>query len=161
MTLTAFQRLLKDPFEANGPLLVVPGSHLGPTYDHHADGRFCGAMDVVADKVDLSTAVPLVGRAGSITIHHARTIHGSATNRTNRPRRLLLFQYTAADAWPLKGIADYDRFKADLICGEESVTPRIVATPIRMPYPEAAHGGSIYENQKGTAHRYFATAERA
>ena len=86
---------------------------------------------------------------------------GSATNRTNRPRRLLLFQYTAADAWPLKGITDYDRFKADLICGEESVMPRIVATPVRMPYPEAAHGGSIYENQKGTGSRYFATAERA
>ncbi len=159
--LAAVGIMMDDVDEANGPLLVVPGSHLGPTYDHHADGRFCGAMDIEADKVDLSTAVPLVGRAGSITIHHARIIHGSATNRTNRPRRLLLFQYTAADAWPLKGIADYDRFKADLICGEESVMPRIVATPVRMPYPEAAHGGSIYENQKGSASRYFATAERA
>ena len=33
-------------------------------------------------------------------IHHARTVHGSATNSSGRPRRLLLHQYRAADAWP-------------------------------------------------------------
>ena len=159
--LAAVGIMLDDVDESNGPLLVIPGTHLGPTYDHHADGRFCGAMDVEALNVDLDDAVPLVGQAGSITIHHARIIHGSATNRTNRPRRLLLYQYCAADAWPLRGVSDYDQFKANLICGEESVAPRIVAAPVRMPYPEALNGGSIYENQKGTSRRYFATAERA
>src|SRR6185369_5519377 len=49
----------------NGPLMVLPGSHLGPTYDHHADGRFCGAMDPASCGVDLSKAVPLMGPAGS------------------------------------------------------------------------------------------------
>ena len=29
----------------NGPLMIVPGSHRGPVFDHHADGVFCGAMD--------------------------------------------------------------------------------------------------------------------
>ena len=36
---------LDDCDEANGPLMVVPGSHKGPVWDHHADGYFCGAMD--------------------------------------------------------------------------------------------------------------------
>ena len=36
---------LDDCDTDNGPLLVIPGSHRGPTYDHHADGRFCGAID--------------------------------------------------------------------------------------------------------------------
>ncbi|MBM3547419.1 MAG: phytanoyl-CoA dioxygenase family protein [Alphaproteobacteria bacterium] len=155
--LAAVGIMLDDVDEANGPLLVVPGTHLGPTYDHHAEGRFCGAMDIARSDLDLTKAVPLLGRAGSITVHHARLVHGSATNGTNRPRRRLLYQYAAADAWPLKGVGDYDRFHADLLTGEEPEMPRIVATPVRMPYPEARNGGSIYENQKGTARRYFAT----
>src|SRR2546430_5972656 len=38
----------------NGPMLVVPGSHKGPTWDHHGpDGRVCGAMDPARCKIDL------------------------------------------------------------------------------------------------------------
>ena len=65
----------------NGPMLVVPGSHRGPIFDHHGpDGRFCGAMDPAERGVDLSKAVPCLGKAGSITVHHVRAVHGSATN---------------------------------------------------------------------------------
>jgi hypothetical protein len=44
--------------------------------------------------LDFSKAVPLMGPAGSMTIHHARLVHGSALNRSNRQRRLLLHEYT-------------------------------------------------------------------
>ena len=37
-------------------------------------------------------------------------MHGSALNRSNRQRRLLLHEYAAADAWPLMGVADFDEF---------------------------------------------------
>src|SRR5512138_2638166 len=37
--------MLDDISLENGPLLVMPGTHKGPIYDHHADGRFCGGMD--------------------------------------------------------------------------------------------------------------------
>jgi phytanoyl-CoA hydroxylase len=156
--LAAVGIMMDDMEEANGPLLIVPGSHRGPTYDHHADGRFCGAMDFDTSDVDFSKAVPLLGKAGSISIHHVRVIHGSATNVSNRSRRLLLYQYTAADAWPLKGIKDYKAYADAMVAGEDTLTPRVVATPVRMPYPEAEHEGSIYENQKGSAKRYFAAA---
>lgn len=44
--LAAVGIMLDDMTMANGPMLVVPGSHKGPIYDHHGpDGRFCGAMD--------------------------------------------------------------------------------------------------------------------
>jgi hypothetical protein len=46
-------------------------------------------------------AVALAGRAGSITVHHAQPVHGSAVNTSNKDRRPLLFQFRAADAWPL------------------------------------------------------------
>jgi len=145
----------------NGPLMVLPGTHHGPTYDHHADGRFCGAMDPAAYDLDFSKAVPLMGPAGSMTIHHVRLVHGSALNRSNRQRRLLLHEYTAADAFPLMGIADFDDFNSRMVVGEPTIEPRICSAPVRLPLPPADHQGSIYENQRSTARRFFDTFEDA
>jgi phytanoyl-CoA hydroxylase len=144
----------------NGPLLVLPGTHHGPTWDHHADGRFCGAMDPANCDLDFDKAVPLTGPAGSMTIHHARLVHGSALNRSNRQRRLLLHEYTAADAWPLMGIADFDDFNDRMVLGETTIEPRLRPAPVRLPLPPADHQGSIYENQRGTDRRFFATYEQ-
>jgi phytanoyl-CoA hydroxylase len=141
----------------NGPLLVVPGSHHGPTFDHHADGRFCGAMDPARGEIDFAKSVALAGPAGSMTIHHARLVHGSALNRSNRQRRLLLHEYAAADAWPLMGVADFEEFNGRMVLGEPTIEPRVVPAPVRMPLPSADHQGSIYENQRGSERRYFAT----
>jgi phytanoyl-CoA hydroxylase len=143
----------------NGPLMVVPGSHKGPTFDHHADGRFCGAMNPDACDIDFDKAVPLMGPAGSMTIHHVRLVHGSALNRSNRQRRLLLHEYTAADAWPLLGVANFDEFNSRMVLGEPTIEPRVVPAPVRMPLPPADHQGSIYENQRGAGRRFFATYE--
>ena len=152
---------LDDCDMGNGPLMVIPGSHHGPTWDHHAGGKFCGAMDPAASGIDFSKAVPLMGPAGSMTIHHARLVHGSALNTSNRQRRLLLHEYTAADAWPLMGIANFDEFNSRMVLGEPSIEPRIREAPVRMPLPPADHQGSIYENQRATGRRFFEThAER-
>jgi len=62
-------------------------------------------MDPNACRTGLSAAMPCLGRAGSITVHHVRAVHGSATNFSGKERRFLLFQYRAADAWPLLGFA--------------------------------------------------------
>jgi ectoine hydroxylase-related dioxygenase (phytanoyl-CoA dioxygenase family) len=156
--LAAVGIMIDDVDDRNGPLLVVPGSHKGPIFDHHADGVFCGAMDPARGEVDYRTAVPLTGPAGSITIHHARTVHGSATNSSGRPRRLLLHQYRAADAWPVLGVPDYQAFRGQLLCGEETLEPRMTAVPVRLPLPPASHQGSIYENQRSRRSRYFRTA---
>jgi phytanoyl-CoA hydroxylase len=150
---------LDDCDLGNGPLMVLPGTHLGPTYDHHANGRFCGAMDPAACDLDFSKAVPLMGPAGSMTIHHARLVHGSALNTSNQQRRLLLHEYTAADAWPLMGVADFDDFNARMVVGEPNVEPRVRAAPVRMPLPPADHQGSIYENQRGAGRHFFETHE--
>jgi len=145
----------------NGPLLVLPGTHHGPTWDHHADGRFCGAMNPADCDLDFGTAVPLMGPAGSMTIHHARLVHGSALNRSNRQRRLLLHEYTAADAFPLMGVANFDEFNSRMVVGETTIEPRIRPAPVRLPLPPADHQGSIYENQRATARRFFETFEDA
>jgi phytanoyl-CoA hydroxylase len=143
----------------NGPLMVVPGSHTWPILDHHADGVFCGAIAPSATDVDFSKAVPLTGKAGSMTIHHVRMVHGSALNTSGRPRRLLLFQYTAVDAFPLLGIPNWDQFNANIVTGQVTMEPRMTPVPVRMPLPAATFAGSIYENQRTLGNRYFAVYE--
>jgi ectoine hydroxylase-related dioxygenase (phytanoyl-CoA dioxygenase family) len=151
--------MLDDMEPGNGPLLVVPGSHKGPVHDHHADGVFCGAVDPATIGPQIGRAVALTGRAGSMSFHHVRLLHGSALNRSNRRRQLLLYEVAAADAWPLSGVSDLAAFDDRMIAGRPTTEPRLVALPVRMPLPPAAAQGSIYENQRGTGRRYFATAD--
>ena len=153
--LLAIGLYLDDCGPENGPLMVIPGSHTWPISDHHADGVFCGAIDPASAGIDFSKAVMLTGKAGSMTIHHVRMVHGSALNTSNRPRRLLLYQYTAVDAFPLMGIPDWEKFNADIVTGEPTKVPRLTPVPVRMPLPVAAHAGSIYENQRTLGNRYF------
>ena len=161
--LAAVGIMLDDCEMDNGPMLVVPGSHQGPVYDHHGpDGRFCGAMDPAHCDIDLSAALPCLGKAGSVTVHHVRAVHGSATNFSGKERRFLLFQYRAADAWPLLGFAGgIEKFDELLLAGEPTLEPRLAAVPVRLPLPPAEHQGSIYENQRASGRRYFAAADRA
>ena len=161
--LAAVGVMMDDMKLENGPLLCIPGSHRGPVFDHHdADGFFCGAMDPTRGDVDHTQAVPCTGRAGSISIHHVRLVHGSAVNTSDSPRRLLLFQYRAADAWPLlsQHQMDWARWQQLLLCGEvDAGQPRCTAVPVRLPLPAAAHQGSIYENQRKLKHNFFGTVE--
>ena len=161
--LAAVGVMMDDMELENGPLLVIPGSHKDPVvYDHHADGKFCGAMDPTKREVDYSRAIPLTGRAGSITVHHVRAVHGSAPNTSNRDRRLLLFQFRAADAWPLLGFpAGIEAFDALMVAGEPTLCPRLAPVPVRLPLPPADLQGSIYENQKGLKNRFFGVVRAA
>jgi hypothetical protein len=91
---------LDDATPENGCMSMVRGSHhLGPLNHHDAEGRFVGAClethywEKQPDKV-----VPVAPRAGSISIHHCLTLHGSPPNISGRPRRGLVFSYRADDA---------------------------------------------------------------
>jgi ectoine hydroxylase-related dioxygenase (phytanoyl-CoA dioxygenase family) len=147
--------MLDDCTSDNGPLLVVPGSHRGPVFDHHAGGYFCGAIDPAAIRDEIARAVPLTGRAGSMSFHHVRLVHGSAQNVSSLPRTLLLYEYGAADAWPIMGVPDLASYDARLITGSPTLEPRVVPVPVRIPLPPALHQGSIYENQSDAFRRYF------
>jgi hypothetical protein len=160
--LAAVGIMMDDMELANGPLMIIPGSHKGPIFDHHSDGRFCGAMDPATGEIDYAKAIPLTGAAGSITVHHVRAVHGSAPNTSNKERRLLLLQYRAADAWPLlgfpAGVQAYDKL---MVSGATTIHPRLEPVPVRLPLPPADLQGSIYENQKGLKRRFFEIPESA
>ena len=155
--LAAVGVMFDDMAMENGPLMIIPGSHRGPIHDHHANGIFCGAMDPENQDVDYSKAIPLVGKAGSITVHHVRAVHGSAPNVSDRDRRLLLFQFRIADAWPILGFAGGIETFDSLMVSGQTREPRLEHVPVRLPLPPATKQGSLYENQKGMKNRFFAT----
>ena len=142
---------MEDCFEINGPLKVIPGSHKKKLLNHHYKGSFIGKIN---DKVDIKKAISLTGSAGTVTFHHVRTIHGSGLNLTRNVRPLLLFGYSAVDAWPLtydegssidpnNSLKDFDKL---IVKGKKTLIPRIEKVPIIMPLPRIS--GSIYTLQK-------------
>jgi ectoine hydroxylase-related dioxygenase (phytanoyl-CoA dioxygenase family) len=152
--------MIEDCTLDNGALLVVPGSHRGPVFDHHHRGYFAGAIDPTTPGLGLERAVAVTGQAGSLSLHHVRTVHGSKDNLSVRDRPLLLFGYCAADAWPLKadGFKDFGSFEARMVHGKSTICPRLRDVPVRMPYPPAPHQGSIFENQRLVKGRSFAAS---
>jgi phytanoyl-CoA hydroxylase len=151
--------LLDDTDLANGPMLVTPGTHTGEVWNHHGeDGRFAGLIDPGLIQGEIARAVPCMGRAGSMSFHHVRALHGSAFNTSDRPRNLLLYEVAASDAWPLMGVKDFEEFDSRLLTGGSVTTPRLEKVPVRIPLPPASRQGSIYETQAGAKKSYFGRA---
>lgn len=151
--------LLDDTDLSNGPMLVTPGTHVGEVWSHHGeDGRFAGLIDPDLIRREIDRAVPCMGRAGSMSFHHVRALHGSALNTSDRARNLLLYEVAASDAWPLMGVKDFAEYDSRLLAGDTVVAPRMTAVPVRMPLPPAARQGSIYETQAAAKTSYFGRA---
>lgn len=152
--------MLDDMDLSNGPMLVTPGSHTGPVFDHHgSDGRFAGMIDPDTIRAEIARAVPCLGRAGSMSFHHVRALHGSALNTSDRGRNFLLYEVSAADAWPLLGLrTDWADFEREMLAGAPVLQPRMKDLPVRLPYPPPLKGGSIYETQSTATNAYFGRA---
>ena len=140
---------IDDMTVENGYLLVVPGSHKGPIYNHYQGDVFVGG--VTESDFEPDEVAPVQLAAGDISIHHGRTLHASAPNKTpDRPRRLYLLQYCAADAWPMNPLPeDMEVFNATMLRGEAPEAPRYEEVPPvpRPDNPLVGRTGSIYEQQ--------------
>jgi len=150
---------LDDCRPENGCMLMVPGSHRWPILDHHQDGYFVGAIDPAREGVDLGKAIPVPVHAGGVTLHHCRTLHGSATNTSPHPRRLLLVEMAAVDAWPCLGVPDLAAFDAKIWRGNPTSRYRVKEMDIRLPLPKHERQGSIYEIQTPLRAKRFASGE--
>jgi len=71
----------------------------------------------------------------------------------------LLFQFRAADAWPLLGfpgrMAAFDQL---LAAGAPTLAPRLADVPVQLPLPPAEKQSWIYQHQKRLRNRFFAAA---
>ena len=92
--------MLDDTDAANGCLQVVPGSHR-ERLTHYRGDAFKGEIPAENIPEVERRAVPVPGRAGDVLLIDTWMVHGSPANRTENPRRMLICDYTAADAFPL------------------------------------------------------------
>jgi len=92
--------MLDDMNELNGCLKIVPRSHW-ERYTHYREDRFVGEIDPALYPEFDRRAVPIRGQVGDVCFMHTWTVHGSEANQSQNPRRLLICDYNAADAFPL------------------------------------------------------------
>ena len=71
-----------------GCMSMIPGSHKDPIQRHeetfHEDNILTRGQQI--EDVDETLAVDLILRPGQMSLHHARTIHGSRPNRSSQRR---------------------------------------------------------------------------
>jgi len=137
--------MLTDMTAENGCLTVVPGSHLEPARSLWRGDVFAGevAADVAEDCV--RRAVPITGRAGSVVLMHAKTLHGSDPNHSTLPRGLYISIYSAADAVPISPNSLPNRDEGRMVRGEPTRTVRLSGGPVELP--AAFRSTSFFEVQ--------------
>jgi len=149
---------LDDITEENGCLMVMPGSHKWTATSHHEDGFFVGAVDI--DSINIQKTKYIISKTGGISIHHVRTLHGSAPNMSNKPRRLLLFEFRAADAFPLNGLGmSWDEWNKLIVRGEPTIQPRLEKVPVFFPQPLKYEHGSIFGVQSNLKKSHFSKSK--
>jgi len=126
---------LEDVVPGMGEVGFVPESHDGELYDLYGDdGVWVGALsDADVARARVERAQYPTGPAGSITVHHCRTVHGSTVNSSDRPRPLLLMTFVAADAYPLTDLVKPSPHGEELIRGEPARWSRHDPRPCLMP----------------------------
>jgi ectoine hydroxylase len=145
---------LDDVTEADGPLMVIPGSHKGPIFEHFdAKGFWTGSVrDRDLPKTAIESAVALTGPKGSITVHHCRAVHGSKSTSRADGRPLLINAYAAADAFLYISPQSYTspHYRA-VIRGEPARFAHLDAEPCPIPPDWSAGYSTIYDLQGAAA----------
>jgi len=108
---------LDDATIDNGTVRVVPGSHLNGIVPHT---RRDGSNDLAAD-VREEDGIAIEVPAGSIVAFSSRTLHATGANRTDKPRRVYLAQYTV-EAMLNPGTRQLRRNAIPLVQGGKQVT---------------------------------------
>jgi ectoine hydroxylase-related dioxygenase (phytanoyl-CoA dioxygenase family) len=126
--------LLDAVSEDNGCLRVVPGSHR-ERYSHYRDGKFVGATDPALDAEFEARSLPVTGAPGDVCLMHTWTVHGGGPNRSAQPRRILICDYVAADAYPLTPPAVPSPHTGRIVRGKPARKARLIADSIELPTP--------------------------
>jgi ectoine hydroxylase-related dioxygenase (phytanoyl-CoA dioxygenase family) len=108
---------LDDATLDNGTVRVVPGSHLQGIVSHV---KREGSNDLAVE-VDEADSVAIEVPAGSIVAFSSLTLHATGANRTDKPRRVYLAQYTV-EAMLNPGTKQLRRNAIPLVQGGRQVT---------------------------------------
>lgn len=145
--------MIEDCTPDNGPMMIIPGSHRGPVYNHHENGIFAGGIDPDELGDLLGEAIDCTAPAGSISIHHVRTLHASRNNATDSTRPLLLYSYMAVDAFPVFDHYEIGEFDSRIIRGAPTLVGRMENLPFRISQPRTKDSDSIFDDQRSLSNR--------
>ncbi|MCJ8159172.1 phytanoyl-CoA dioxygenase family protein [Sphingomonas sp. LaA6.9] len=81
---------LDDATEENGTVRLIPGSHKHGILPHE---RQPGTNDLAGAPAETEGQI-VEARAGDVVVFSSLTLHATGANRTDRPRRVYLAQYT-------------------------------------------------------------------
>lgn len=137
--------MVDEVTEKNGPLEVLPGSHRGPLHGLWHGGVFTGAVEDTVAADCAPAAVVCTGSAGSVCLMHTRLLHGSAPNRSAKPRTLFISVYSAADALPLSPNPMPNEFEGRIVRGSPS--PRVRSIAFEMELPQLPTTASFFDQQ--------------
>ena len=143
---------LDDVTPEMGPLTCIPGSHEGPLFRHtRPDGSWTGSVsEADMATVDTTGAIASGGPAGTVVAINCRTIHGSQHNISTRPRPMLLYVYSSADAFSWMPLPAPTSKTGEIVCGKPADMPHMDPRPCPVPPNWDKIGyGSIYTAQKG------------
>lgn len=142
---------LEDTTMENGPLAVLDRSHNDELYTHYDDkGNWTGMLsDHDAASLNLSRVRFLTGKAGSITIHNARTLHYSPASKTPIARPLLLNCYTSSDAKPYTAHPSPTQNTYKIVRGQRVIWAEHDPRPCQIPPDWTGGYSSIFAAQAG------------
>lgn len=139
---------LDDASAENGCLQVIPAQHEGRPFDHTLNGAFAGKITQKRWDQGLPAPVRCDGEAGAMIMMHCMTPHASPPNRSGRPRRTLIFEYRAENAYPIYYHEQIHRSEAYTrqVRGQRIATARFTLTSFPMPQLQGDHS-SLYDLQ--------------
>jgi hypothetical protein len=142
---------LADTDMSNGPLAALKGSHDEPLFDQYdANGNWTGMLsDDDAASVDMNRVEYMTGKAGSITIHNARTLHYSPSSKNPTPRPLLLNCYSSGDAKAYTPHPDPSKHAYEVVRGEHVRWAHHDPRPCQIPPDWSGGYTSIFAAQSG------------
>jgi len=129
----------------NGPLQVLPGSHLSEVHSLWHNGVFTGAVAKETADYCEKHAIECTGNAGSVCLMHTKLLHGSKPNRSNLSRTLLISVYAAADSMPCSPNPMPSKFEGKLLNGVEPGTVR--CCELQLDLPELPGSASFFDQQ--------------
>ena len=139
---------LENVEEGQGEMGFIPKSQANDLFDQYDETgeRWLGYIkDQDLAHVDTKNAVYPTGRAGTITIHNCRMIHGSFPNHSTKWRPLLLQTYTAADAFAYTDLVRKSPHGEELIRGKAAKWARHDPRPCQVPPTKV---GTIFQAQQ-------------
>lgn len=127
--------LLADCDIAQGPLTAIKGSHKGPLHSMYdsAGNWVLRIPDQDMAGYSEDDREYMIGPAGTVFLLNCRTIHGSTLNRSDQLRPLLLYVFSAADAFTYTANPIPSEFEGEIIRGKPARWAHIDPRPCQIP----------------------------